>query len=87
MTNNIPVDVPDLLREIIQGIIAPDSPGNISQFLPDLVRRTHSLIPEINFKDKLLWHNLHSPYPCIRYHSSGYFHLFKFPPGVFGIVL
>jgi hypothetical protein len=59
MTNNITVDVPDLLRQVVKLIITPDSPGNISQFLPDLVRRTHSLIPECNFKDKLLWHDDH----------------------------
>jgi hypothetical protein len=47
------------LRQVVKLIITPDSPGNISQFLPDLVRRTHSLIPECNFKDKLLWHDDH----------------------------
>ena len=63
MTNNIPVDVPDRsalkIGHVHRLAIFADFFPDARKCLPDITRVRHSRIPECNFEDKLLWHNLH----------------------------
>jgi hypothetical protein len=57
MTNNIPVDVPDFPNVDFSGNRYMST--GFCESAPNVFRAAHSLIPECNFKDKLLWHDYH----------------------------